>query len=409
MGITRLKVSNFKSFDKLDLELRPLNIVVGANAAGKSNFLEIFRFLRDLLESGLENAVSLQGGIGYLANLNVGDRRNVSLQVFFRTDSESSQAPLALGVQNRKLLSARILDANYRIDISTRARAEIVGETTRYHCKLREGSLWLDGSIPSEEGEVCVSRDSHGTSCSLSISGKEEELDAWMLNASAMSEREGLMQEIRALLPKIAFYDFDPHLPKRGTPVAGSAELDSDGGNLALALKNLLNAPDRATRFARLLRDLLPFVENLRVEDLADRSLLLSLRERYSGANYLPAAFLSNGTIQVVALLLVLYFDRAGITIIEEPERNIHPRLISRVVDMMKDASTTRQIVTTTHNPELVKHADLADLLLVSRGENGFSRISRPAENEELKIFLENELGVDELYVQGLLGAGHGL
>jgi hypothetical protein len=62
MAITRLKVSNFKSFAELDVELRPLNIVVGSNAAGKSNFLEIFRFIRDVAVEGTENAVSLQGG-----------------------------------------------------------------------------------------------------------------------------------------------------------------------------------------------------------------------------------------------------------------------------------------------------------------------------------------------------------
>ncbi|HEY2738846.1 MAG TPA: AAA family ATPase, partial [Thermoanaerobaculia bacterium] len=69
MAIEKIKVSNFKSFAELEVDLRPLNIVIGANAAGKSNFLEIFRFVRDVEEYGLENAVSLQGGMAYLANL----------------------------------------------------------------------------------------------------------------------------------------------------------------------------------------------------------------------------------------------------------------------------------------------------------------------------------------------------
>src|SRR5215218_7903323 len=58
MAITKIKVSNFKSFDELEIDLRPLNVVVGGNASGKSNFLEIFRFLRAIWDHGLENAVS---------------------------------------------------------------------------------------------------------------------------------------------------------------------------------------------------------------------------------------------------------------------------------------------------------------------------------------------------------------
>ncbi|HEX5717476.1 MAG TPA: AAA family ATPase [Thermoanaerobaculia bacterium] len=98
MAITKIKVSNFKSFDKLEVELRPLNVVVGGNASGKSNFLEVFRFLRDLGRHGLEDAISLQGGMEYLNNLRIGSaqplsilegydlaaRRNASLRNFLR-------------------------------------------------------------------------------------------------------------------------------------------------------------------------------------------------------------------------------------------------------------------------------------------------------------------------------------
>src|SRR5436305_7014694 len=83
MAITKIKLANFKSFEVLEVDLRPLNIVVGGNAAGKSNFLEVFRFLRDLAAHGLEDAVSLQGGMEYLANLKIGRRKPVSLEVTF--------------------------------------------------------------------------------------------------------------------------------------------------------------------------------------------------------------------------------------------------------------------------------------------------------------------------------------
>ena len=68
MAIKRIKVSNFKSFKELNLELGAFNVVIGANASGKSNFVQIFKFIRDIGNLGLDNAISLQGS-EYLTNI----------------------------------------------------------------------------------------------------------------------------------------------------------------------------------------------------------------------------------------------------------------------------------------------------------------------------------------------------
>lgn len=322
MAITRIKVSNFKSFDELELDLRPLSVVVGANAAGKSNFLEIFRFLRDLAEHGPENAVSLQGGMEYLTNLKVGSGRPFSGEL------------VTMGVDSKFSL------------------------------------LWGNGQVELEYDE------------------------------------DDFPNTLTLLRDEIRIFDLDPRLSKRAIPLSGKADLESDGSNLALVLRRVLQEEGRSQTFIRLLKDALPFVDDLKVEHFVDKSLLIALRERYA-EGYVPAAFLSDGTIHLLALILVLFFEDGNLVIIEEPERNLHPALISKVAGMLKDASRHKQVIVTTHNPELVKHVDLEDLLLVHRDEEGFSRITRPAESAELKVFLENDLGVDELYVQNLLGAGN--
>lgn len=83
----------------------------------------------------------------------------------------------------------------------------------------------------------------------------------------------------------------------------------------------------------------------------------------------------------------------------------MHPALLAQVVEMMKDASATKQVIVTTHNPEFVKHAGIEHLLLVSRDAEGFSVITRPKDREDVRIFLEHDIGVEYLYVQELLGA----
>jgi predicted ATPase len=341
MAITKIKVSNFKSFDELEVDLRPLNIVVGSNAAGKSNFLEIFRFIRDLDVHGLENAISLQGGIEYLANLKIGLTQPVVIEI-------SGYNEFLPEGQVTYSLSFRQVPSRAKIEI-LKARFDIPGVRSMAEASIYEGFSTI------------------GT---------------------------------------IAIFDFEPKLAKRAVAITGKADLEPDGSNLAIVLRNILQDEERRETFVRLLKDALPFVDHLKVDRFADRSLLIALKERYSNQSYLPASFLSDGTIHVTALILALYFEKAPVTIIEEPERNIHPHLISKVVGMMKDAARQRQIIATTHNPEVVKNADLEDLLLVQRDKDGFSRISRPAESEELKVFLENDLGVDELYVQNLLSVG---
>lgn len=82
--ITRIKVSNFKSFKELDIELDKFNVVIGSNGSGKSNFVQIIQFLKDISEQGLDNAISLQGGEEHLRNVVVGSSEELAIQVNFK-------------------------------------------------------------------------------------------------------------------------------------------------------------------------------------------------------------------------------------------------------------------------------------------------------------------------------------
>ncbi|MGB9176021.1 MAG: AAA family ATPase, partial [Methanoregula sp.] len=203
---------------------------------------------------------------------------------------------------------------------------------------------------------------------------------------------------------RIAIYDIDPKLPKKGTVITGKRELDENAGNLALVVKAILETTEKKRKFSNLLRDVLPFVEDFAVQKFMDISLILTMRERYTKSRDLPASSLSDGTIAIFAMIIALYFEEKPFIIIEEPVSHIHPFLIARLIRMMKEASEKKQVMITTHSTEVVKHAGLDDLLLISRDSVGFSIISRPGDKEEVRTFLANEIGIEELYVQNLLG-----
>jgi predicted ATPase len=83
MPIRRVSVSNFKSISEIDVELSMFNVVIGSNAAGKSNFISVFRFLRDIARNGLVNAIAMQEGAEYLRNTTIGPSRDLAIRVVY--------------------------------------------------------------------------------------------------------------------------------------------------------------------------------------------------------------------------------------------------------------------------------------------------------------------------------------
>lgn len=412
MAIKRIKISNFKNFRELDIRLNEFNVLIGANASGKSNFVQLFRFLRDINNHGLDNAISMQGGIEYLRNISIGSSENLSIEI----DSDYKYKKYAGIVFSKKedglLYGLKPDEIEYKFVMKWKGRrAEIMEE--RYYSHFELFRLHME-KIEKEEslgkGEITFVKVGRKIDIDLKGDGlpitKEEifTLTPFVKTDSLLLESpSNYAAPLEDIFNDVALYDFDPKLPKKAAPITGKAELEEDGSNLSLVLKNLLEKRDKNRKFSNLLKDLLPFVDKIDTEKFADKSLLFKLRETYARSHYLPASLISDGTINITALIIALYFEGKRFTMIEEPERNIHPYLISKVIEMMKDASSKKQITITTHNPEIVKYAGLKNILIVSREKSGFSTIYRPEEKKEVKTFLENEMGIEELYIQNLL------
>jgi predicted ATPase len=418
MTIKTIKVKNFKSFKELQVELGKFNVLIGANASGKSNFIRVFEFLRDITRHGLDNAISLQGGAEYLTNLNVGIGENLSMQVVFSEERPFGFLIIATSKTGRTVLEVASPEVTYGFSIAFpkgRAGFQVVDDRLSFKGEFRMLAPALRQVRPTKPlglGEAVISKD--GDRMGLKVTPPEGlsmegyEVPPGVFPKSVPPRSLILLSApayIRSPFEDIAIYDFDPKLPKKATPITGRADLEEDGSNLAIVLKNIIEKRAEKRKLANFLQDLLPFVAGLEVQKFADRSLLFNLRETYTKKQHLPASLISDGTINVTALIAALYFERKSVAVIEEPERNIHPSLISKIVAMMKDASQGKQIIVTTHNPEVVRHADIGDVLLVSRNGEGFSTISRPSENKDVKVFLQNEMGLEELFVENLLHA----
>ncbi len=419
MVIKNIKIANFKSFRELDLNLGNFNILIGSNASGKSNFVQIFQFLRKIIEVGFENAISLQGGIEFLRNINLGFTKNFSLSVTFEHES----GRILMTGQSNRLPSMEITEIIYELELNFTKRSpgfEIRNENVVLNCKfieLKRSGKKIEEKKQLGEGQIQLNRTNGKVITAINAPAEIQlkESDIWppLLLESHLDSNTLLLQSsfvtnifspMKDIFGNIAIYDFDPKLPKRATPITGKAELEEDGTNLAIVLKNILEQKDSKRKLFNHLKDILPFISNLDIEKFADKSLVFKLKESFFEKQFLPATFASDGTISIFLLIIALYFEKKNLTILEEPERNIHPYLISKLLHIMKDASRNKQIIITTHNPEIIKHADPEDILLIARDADGFSTISRPIDKNEIKTFLENEIGFEELFVQNLLG-----
>lgn len=449
MPITKLTIQNFKSFDHVEVDLRNFNVVVGPNAAGKSNLIEAVVFLKDIAEHGLEDAVDIHGGIKMVRNFNAGGGQHLRFGVEYE-EAESADGRIVvddakhriLRLDDDKIVGVKKERVAYDFSIRPHRRGagfSVVRDELSQRITLFEMMPVMGENLENErewfvpfpqdftfyrevepmgEGALILNQRKSRLHARLDSSlNKNVELadvapilshPYWGIPMRSLMLESPFFKTVNSgfwdALENTRIYDFDPKKPKQAVPIAGVKKLDGDGGNLAIVLQEILRRAENRRRFVNLVSDLLPFVDGVGVDRLAYNSLLAKLTERYSsGKRDMSVAWASDGTISVLAMVAALFFERGELAVFEEPERNMHPQLIGRLVQLMKEASERKQIILTTHNPEMLRHSDLDDILLVQRDDDGNSIITRPADSATLKIFLENELGIEDLFVQNLL------
>lgn len=418
MRVTKLTLHNFKSFRDVSIPFRPFNVVIGANASGKSNLVQAFQFLKDIADHGLENAVSLQGGGEFLRNMSAGPDEPVRISAEFEDlDGQSSLR----GFFSSSEYLANTVNIKYTLELKPRSPnhgVEIIYEELRQRVQISNISL-LEISTkatlePIAEGNIALSsRSGKGRFDAddhimpfLEPGNLRFMKDMGLTSGDCLLNMPVSSAFMGSPMNSISIYNMEPRLPKLGTPRAGKADLESDGSNLAIVVKDILRDKEKSRSFHNLIGNLLPYVKKVLVEESAFNSLMMSFRESYAPDRDIPATFVSDGTIGMTAALVAFAYEGNDMTILEEPDRNVHPRLISRLTSLMKDVSRQSQILITTHNPEFVRLAGIENLILVSRDKEGFSRVSCPADSEIVKIFLSEEIGIDDLHVDGFLAFG---
>lgn len=351
-SIDKITLYGFKSIERLDsFSLTKLNVLIGANGAGKSNFVEFFRMLRAMADEAFQKYVlEAGGGDGFLF----------------------------LGPKTTKQIVSRI-------EFGLNAYEHILQPTAT-------GSLL----IASETTQYMSSRNTYPASLESILKSIKDQ------KSYAYQGYPGVGHYIYDSVSNWTVYHF--HDTSSSSPMRRDQSTRDwerfrhDASNIAPFLLNLKGQqPDSYTLIRDTVRLIAPFFDDflLRVQQRgSDEVVRLEWQQKGSDFPFQPNN-LSDGTIRFICLATALLQPTPPATIvIDEPELGLHPYAISMLADLIKSASERTQVIISTQSPTLLDYFSPEQIVVVNRrdGRSTFERLDSQALAGWMEVYSVGEL-----------------
>jgi predicted ATPase len=392
--IKNIRVQNFKSLRDVSLTLGLRNVLVGPNMSGKSNLIEVFRFLARLV------LTSPASGVHVLAKA---------------LDASGGFSEVTWKGGDSNLISIS-LDGDVRLSPDSEARADwkyeisILGDTRGWLTIHDEFLQVVESSgtynlIEKTNGER-VLRNPDGSVISRVLdshrSALEFEIPDWRGNA------------VRRFIGSWAFYFLLPQLMKQTNPTTAPNFLTEHGDNLSSWVMILQTRYQESfSRIKGVAADVFPEVEELFTWPTQQATVFVASREKHL-KRPIPMWQMSDGQLCFIALLSLIYCPMElsrGLYCVEEPENHLHPRLLETLVELLRQVQDelgyerSAQVIVSTHSPLLVDKVDLDELIVVEKRE-GATLCTRPSSKQHLRELLaREEIGLGDLYYSGALSS----
>lgn len=356
-----IDLQGFRSIKNIsNLEFSDVNVLVGANGAGKSNFLSFFDMLGWMIRSkALQEYIAIKGGGDDLLFNGAKHTRSIRSKLTFEsTDGKNNEYQFTL--QHTEDNSLVFTQEKYR------------------------------SSPPNR------SRDWRG----LGVGHRESKIND--------KEKQKTAPVIKKILKNCTIYQF--HDTSAESPlklkwdVKDNVFLRSDGGNLAPVLFDLKeNHSKKYDRIVEIIRQVLPLFSDFNIEPIYGK-VALGWRPVNNG-KFFGSHLTSDGTLRLMALttLLNMPLDRiSDVVLIDEPELGLHPYAISLLVDMIKILSHDKQIFVATQSPLILNAFEPKDIIVTEMDQQGATSFRR-LKNEELQEWLK-EFEMGELWQKNVIG-----
>lgn len=361
MFVTRLKLQNWRNFREAEVLLRDVCYILGPNASGKSNLLDVFRFLRDIAKSsggGLQQAVAARGGLSKVRCLHARSVPEVGIELEVSSSIDASHPlwryQLYMNVEPR---GARRLQV----------KSEVV---IRYFDDGRE--------------EIILQRPDLAD---------DEDPDRLTQTAMEQIQANAKFRDLVDFFSRTTYLHLVPQLLKFGDKIGGNRLEDDPFGQGFLeriAKTSEKTRRARLSKITKLLEGVIPLFADLVFEKDAVTGRP-HLEARYK--HHRPKAGrqredqFSDGTLRLIALFWVL-LDSDSLLLLEEPELSLNEAIVRQIPDLinklMRQHSRRRQILITTHSEALLSNAGIdGRSILTLNPSNEGTTVEEPTAGEK--------------------------
>lgn len=370
MKLRFITVSRYRSLLKLNFEVRQLNLLIGANASGKSNILDALRFLSEgLRDRDFLAAVSSRGGIIQLAWKGE-EARELELVTGFESDGQTLRWQVRIIRRGQR--DFFLEEALYRDEAN---------EPPRQLLYAREGK----GSWYSEGGRK-VQLVTTPTGCALAAAAADESFPG---------------QPVANFVKEWGFFDPSPGYLRLATFAAEEgSRLDTQGRNLAGRLNEIYEKKDGVfDHIVDAVRSLLGVPDNIEPRVSDDGSVYFVQHEQ--GMKFpVHQKGASAGTLRMLALMTALIGEADSSLIgIEEPENYVHPNALSAFAEFVRQATERVQIILTTHSPLFLNYLDTPEAVCVVKRGPGGTQLDQETNPQAVRKALEESgFGLGDFY-----------
>jgi predicted ATPase len=327
-----ITIKGFKSLASIEnLPLRAINVIVGSNGAGKSNFIGVFSFLHAIREGHLQDYVIKAGGADKVLHFGAKVTKKIEIGISFQ------------GGVNK-----------YRIELSPTA---------------------ADQLYPSAEVVYFWNKDKYPTGQPYNEALPPRGLEAGISDPGGRK----IAEYVRAHLDRWRLYHF--HDTSSTSPMKLTGDINDnrflrpDGSNLAAFLYFLRQRHEASyTLIRKSVQRVAPFFDDFQLapQQLNQSKIRLEWKHRNS-EGFFDASSLSDGTLRFIALATLFLQPeqlRPSVILVDEPELGLHPYAISMLASLVKQSSLKTQVIVSTQSPLLLDYFQPEDVLVADRNQS---------------------------------------
>ncbi|RJP18932.1 MAG: ATPase [Deltaproteobacteria bacterium] len=383
--IEYLRVRNYRALHDVEMkELTPFTVLLGPNGSGKSTLFDVFAFLSECFTSGLRRAWDKRGR-------------------FKELRTRGAEGPIVIELKYREASGAPII--TYHLAINETDKGPFVSE---------EWLRWKRGSMGQpfkfldfQNGSGLVASGDMPDEKAERISERLDSPEMLAVNTLGQLAKHPRVSALRRFITgwHLSYVTADN---TKGITEAGPQErLSITGDNLPNVIQYLKERhPKRLDEILNILSQRIPRLERVDASLLIDGRLLLQIKDAPFEQPVL-AKFASDGTLKMLAYLTLLYDPEPPQLIgIEEPENQLHPRLLLELAEECRSASEASQLMVTTHSPYFVDGIRPEELRVLYRTVDGFTRCVRASDMKGVRGFMEAGATLGNLWMEGHFEVG---